>query len=186
LLLVVVSGFYLSRLERAVSTVNLIVSHTKNHKMNIKGSEDSHCAQACPVEIIHSRVVSSERKAEASENEAEASGIEAEESACEAETSICDNNKIIYAEVCDVIVETVNHGQQHPPPLTAKAMSAAANPTPWKDSEAKGLLMGACSIANNLISCLSTRCRYRWRLAAGGCGGQSSGFVVGGFALSNR
>jgi hypothetical protein len=47
-------------------------------------------------------------------------------------------------------------------------MSAAANPTPWKDSEAKGLLMEACSIANNLISCLSTRCRYRWRLAAGG------------------
>jgi hypothetical protein len=45
--------------------------------------------------------------------------------------------------MCDVIFarKQNDHGQLYPPPLTAKAMSAAANPTPWKDSKAKDVLM---------------------------------------------
>jgi hypothetical protein len=45
--------------------------------------------------------------------------------------------------MCDVIFarKQNDHGQLYPPPLTAKAMSAAANSTPWKDSEAKDVLM---------------------------------------------
>jgi hypothetical protein len=112
------------------------------------------------VEKIHSRVTSSEREAEASENEAEASGIEAEE------TPKC---------VTSSSLETKRPWPTPPPATTnSKSVSAAANPTPWKDSEGKDVLMEAFSLAKQLDPLLVNTLSAS--PAAGGCGGQSSGF----------